>query len=188
MTPPLWRVNGGGRQEMSQRTAAMQAAHPLRRVGAAIPAVHPYLGRLIFCPDALDKRRRPVMIEREQKRNKMMSGNPRRLLREAERQFSVRVRIAVPRGGFGHQLSVMHAWLDEVCGETGWTAAPAGLSGIVNDAVAFCFDDAALAQAFINRFCCGYRPVEINRTVEGAFSLRSETPPPRRAALVHRTR
>ena len=116
-----------------------------------------------------------------------MSASPRKAQREAERQFPVRVRIAVPHGGFGRQLAVMHAWLDEVCGETGWTSAPAGFAGVVNDAVAFYFDDAAFAQAFVNRFCCGYRPVEINRTIEGAFSLRGEATPLRRAALVHKT-
>ena len=116
-----------------------------------------------------------------------MPGSPRKAQRDAERNFPVRVRIALPQDGFGRQLSVMHAWLDEVCGEAGWTSAPAGLVGVVNDAVAFYFDDAAFAQAFVNRFCCGYRPVEINRAVEGAFSLRTDAPAPRRAALVHKT-
>ena len=115
-----------------------------------------------------------------------MTASARRIQREAERQFPVRVRIAVPEGGFGRQLVVMHAWLDEVCGDAGWTSAPAGFTGIVNDAVAFYFDDTALAQAFVNRFCCGYRPVETNRTVEGAFSLREERPP-RAPALIHKT-
>ena len=112
-----------------------------------------------------------------------MPGNPRQIHRDAERRFPVRIRIAVPEGGFGRQLVVMHAWLDTVCGETGWSSAPAGMTGIVNDAVAFYFDDAGLAQAFVNRFCCGYRPVEvkreINRAVEGAFSLRGEVDPTR---------
>ena len=116
-----------------------------------------------------------------------MAASAKKTQREAERPFPVRVRIAVPPGGFGRQLTVMHAWLDEVCGGSGWTSAPAGLTGVVNDAVAFYFDDAAFAQAFVNRFCCGYRPVEINRAVEGAFSLRNETPAPRRAAPVHKT-
>jgi hypothetical protein len=107
-----------------------------------------------------------------------MPGNPRKAYHDAERRFPVRVRIAVPRGGFGRQLGDMHAWLDEVCGKAAWASAPAGLVGIVNDAVAFYFDDAAIAQAFVNRFCCGYRPVEVNRGAPGAFSLRSE---PRRA-------
>ena len=116
-----------------------------------------------------------------------MAASVRQTQCEAERRFPVRVRIAVPQGGFGRQLAVMHAWLDEVCGEAGWTSAPAGLTGVVNDAVAFYFDDAAFAQAFVNRFCCGYRPVEINRTVEGAFALRTEMPLSRRTALAHKT-
>jgi hypothetical protein len=107
-----------------------------------------------------------------------------RIQREAERQFPVRVRIAVPPDGFGRQLEIMHAWLDQVCGPTGWISA---LIGVLNDAVAFYFDDAAFAHAFVDRFCCGYRPVEVNRAVEGAFSLRTEMPAPRRAALPHKT-
>src|SRR4051812_18987230 len=51
--------------------------------------------------------------------------------------------------------------------------APAGLIGVLNDAIAFYFDDAAFAHAFVARFCCGYR-VE---AVEGAFALRNDTPP-----------
>jgi hypothetical protein len=116
-----------------------------------------------------------------------MRGSPGKALQEAERHFPVRLRIAMPQREFGRQLGVMHAWLDEVCGEAGWTSAPAGLTGVVNDAVAFYFDDTALARAFVNRFCCGYRAVEINRTVEDAFSLHGEAPPVRRAALVHKT-
>jgi hypothetical protein len=116
-----------------------------------------------------------------------MPGNSRKARDEAERQFPVRVRIAVPPGGFGRQLPVMYAWLDELCGPAGWTSAPAGLGGVINDAVAFYFDDAAFAQAFVNRFCCGYRPVETDRSVEGAFSLRGDAPTPRRIAFGHET-
>jgi len=116
-----------------------------------------------------------------------MPANPGQIRRDAEKQFPVRVRIAVPPDGFGRQLAVMHAWLDEVCGATGWVSAPAGLAGVVNDAVAFYFDDAAFAHAFVNRFCCGYRPVEVDRSVEGAFSLRSEQPMPRRIVPLHKT-
>jgi hypothetical protein len=96
------------------------------------------------------------MINQEQKGNIYMPGNPRQIYRDAERRFPVRVRIAVPEGGFGRQFAVMHDWLDAVCGDGGWSSAPAGLIGIANDTVAFYFDDAALAQAFVNRFCCGY--------------------------------
>jgi len=127
------------------------------------------------------------MIAIEQTGNHGMPANPGQLRREAERQFPVRVRLAVPSGGFGRQLAVMHAWLDEVCGPDGWTSAPAGLVSVVNDAVAFYFEDAAFAHAFVNRFCCGYRPVEVNRSVEGAFSLRTELPAPRRVASFHKT-
>src|SRR5580704_8793571 len=86
-----------------------------------------------------------------------MSRSSMRAKREAERRFPVRIRVAVPPDGFGRQLAVMHAWLDETCGPEGWHTAAAGLSGVVNDAVAFYFADAAFAYAFVNRFCCGFR-------------------------------
>ncbi len=116
-----------------------------------------------------------------------MATSAKHFRREAERSFPVRVRIAVPPHGFGRQLAIMHAWLDETCGADGWTSAAAGLAGVLNDAVAFYFEDAAFAHAFVNRFCCGYRPVEFNRTVDGAFSLRSDAPAPRRPAFGHKT-
>ena len=68
-----------------------------------------------------------------------------------------RVLIAVPPSGFGVQLRIMRAWLDQSCGPSGWQSAPAGLGGIVNDAVAFYFADRAAARAFVERFSCGYR-------------------------------
>lgn len=95
----------------------------------------------------------------------------RPLQRDTECQFPVRVRLAVPPDGFGRQLATMHAWLDETCGPRGWASAPAGIAGIVNDAVAFYFEDAAFANAFVNRFCCAYRLIEPDRSVPGAFSL-----------------
>ena len=72
-------------------------------------------------------------------------------------RWSWRVLVAAPSGGFGAQLRMMHTWLDQNCGPTGWALAPAGTGGIVNDAVAFCFADAAVASGFVERFCCGYR-------------------------------
>jgi hypothetical protein len=107
----------------------------------------------------------------------------KRAQREAERQYPVRMRIAVPPAGLGRQLEVIHAWLDETCGIGGWATAPAGLAGVINDAVAFYFADPAFAHAFVARFCCGYR-VE---TVEGAFAIRSGGPPPRREVPGHKT-
>ena len=69
-----------------------------------------------------------------------------------------RVLVAVPPSGFGGQLATMRAWLDTVCGPGNWASAPAGLDGVVNNAVAFYFADAAFARTFIGRFSCGYRP------------------------------
>jgi hypothetical protein len=103
--------------------------------------------------------------------------------RETERRYPVRVRIAVPPEGLGQQLALMHAWLDDTCGAPGWAAAPAGRVGVVNDAIAFYFADAAFAHAFVARFCCGYR-VE---TIGGAFAVRSGGASPRRSAATHKT-
>ena len=71
--------------------------------------------------------------------------------------FRWRVLVAVPPAGFGAQLLVMRAWLDDTCGHSGWATGPAGTDGIVNDAVAFYFADPDDARAFVGRFCCGYR-------------------------------
>lgn len=103
--------------------------------------------------------------------------------RGAERRYPVRVRIAVPPDGLGHQLTLMYAWLDDTCGGDGWATAPAGSIGVVNDAIAFYFADAAFAHAFVARFCCGYR-IE---TIAGAFAIRNDAPAPRRAAASHKT-
>lgn len=103
--------------------------------------------------------------------------------RQTEERYPVRVRIALPPEGLGRQIEVMHGWLDETCGSEGWAMAPAGFVGIRNDAIAFYFDDAAFAHAFVARFCCGYR-VE---TIGGAFALRDKAPPPRREISAHKT-
>ena len=113
-----------------------------------------------------------------------MSRSSVQAQREAERRYPVRVRIALPPVGLGRQLALMHAWLDETCGGDGWAKAPAGHAGIVNDAIAFYFENAAFAHAFVARFCCGYR-VE---TIAGAFAVRAEAAAPkRRPPLAHRT-
>jgi hypothetical protein len=101
----------------------------------------------------------------------------------AERCYPVRVRIAVPPEGLGRQLALMHAWLDETCGTGGWATAPSGLAGVANDAIAFYFQDAAFAHAFVARFCCGYRVA----TIVGAFVADRSDPPPRRSAAAHKT-
>ena len=109
-----------------------------------------------------------------------MTRASRQAQREAERQFPVRVRIAVPPEGLGRQLMLMHGWLDETCGAAAW--ASAGTIGVVNDAIAFYFESATFAHAFVARFCCGYR-IE---TIAGSFALRRDEPPPRRGAGVHK--
>ena len=77
----------------------------------------------------------------------------------------------------------MHAWLDENCGADGLAMTPAGLRGVLNDAVAIYFLDAALAAAFVSRWCAGSK-VEIS---EGAFQFRKDQPVPRVQATAHRT-
>jgi hypothetical protein len=64
----------------------------------------------------------------------------------------------------------MTAWLDANCGTGNWGMAPAGIRGVVNDALAIYFLDAALANAFVARWCIGYRA----ETVEGSYRLRED--------------
>ena len=103
--------------------------------------------------------------------------------RDSERRFPVRIRLGIPAGGLGDRLNQMHAWLDEHCGLTGWAMAPAGTRGVVNDALAIYFLDAALASAFVNRWCTGQK----THIDEGAFVVREDAPAPRIAAKHHKT-
>jgi hypothetical protein len=103
-----------------------------------------------------------------------MPGNPRELITGAERRFPVSIRIAVPPEGLGRQHARMTAWLDENCGADRWAITPSGTRGVLNDAVSIYFPDAALAVAFVARWCMGYR-VE---TAEGAFRVREDEPTP----------
>lgn len=72
----------------------------------------------------------------------------------AERFFPVRVRVAVPVGGFGRQLDEMHGWLNLHAGRGRFSiqGAPNDL-GV--DAACFYFMDVKLAQAFVEWFACG---------------------------------
>jgi hypothetical protein len=65
-----------------------------------------------------------------------MPGNPRAIITEAESRFPIRIAIRVPLDGFGQRYAAMCLWLDEICGIKGWSLAPAGTRGILNDAVA----------------------------------------------------
>jgi hypothetical protein len=84
----------------------------------------------------------------------------------------------VPVGGLGSQLTEMHAWLDENCGADGWAMTPAGLRGVLNDAVAIYFRDATSAAAFVVRWCA-LSEVEVS---DGAFPVRDDQPVRRVAA------
>ena len=61
--------------------------------------------------------------------------------------------------------------------------APAGMAGIINDALALYFEDPAFAHAFVARFCCGYRVA----TIDDASIIRRGARPARRTAAVHKT-
>ena len=97
------------------------------------------------------------------------------MISEAERRFPIRIRLALPAGGFGTGLTEFHAWLDDNCGANGWAMTPSGLRGVVNDAVALYFLDPALAAAFVARWGAGSK-VE---AVDGVFGLRDDELAPR---------
>jgi hypothetical protein len=54
-------------------------------------------------------------------------------------------------------LGWWNAVLDENCGADGWAVTPSGTRGVLNDAVSIYFPDAALAGAFVARWCIGYK-------------------------------
>jgi hypothetical protein len=112
-----------------------------------------------------------------------MAASSKLMITEAERRFPVRVRVAVPQAGFGQRLTEMHGWLDENCGVDGWLMTPSGLRGVVNDAVALYFLQAAHAAAFVARWCRHAAP-EIE---DGVFQMREDAPRPRQSPPLHRT-
>ena len=112
-----------------------------------------------------------------------MAASSKLMITEAERRFPCRIKLAVPAGGLGSRLTELHAWLDENCGADGWAMTPAGLRGVINDAVAIYFLDATLAAAFVSRWCVGSR-VEIS---DGAFQVREDQPSRREGAGLHKT-
>jgi hypothetical protein len=112
-----------------------------------------------------------------------MAASSRLMVTEAERCFPCRIKLAVPANGFGAQLNDMHVWLDENCGADGWAMTPAGLRGVVNDAVAVYFRQATLAAAFVSRWCA----TALAEVSGGAFCLREDQPVPRVVAPLHKT-
>jgi hypothetical protein len=105
------------------------------------------------------------------------------MIDEAERRFPVRIKMAVPAGGFGTRLTDMNAWLDTNCGADGWAMTPAGFRGVVNDAVAIYFLDPASAAGFVARWCATSK-VEITN---GAFHIREDEPKQRVPLRDHKT-
>src|SRR4051812_8545793 len=65
-------------------------------------------------------KRQTIAIRPTYRRRNSMAARSRMMISDAERRFPVRVRIAVPAGGFGRRLEGMHAWLDANCGAHGW--------------------------------------------------------------------
>ena len=78
-----------------------------------------------------------------------MAAKSKLMIWEAEKRFPVRIKLAVPAGGLVDRLNQMNAWLDANCGADGWAMTPAGLRGIVNDAMAIYFLDPASATGFV---------------------------------------
>ena len=76
----------------------------------------------------------------------------------------------------------MTAWLDGNCGVDGLGDDTVGARGVLNDAVSIYFLDAALASAFVARWCAGSR-VE---TEDGVFRMRGDEPASRIGAGLHR--
>jgi hypothetical protein len=104
-------------------------------------------------------------------------------VREAERRFPVRVRIAVPPEGLDSRLDQIIAWLDANCGADEWTSTPSSTRGVANDALAVYFLDATIASAFVARWCAAQR-IEI---AGGVYRARDDEPTPRVGAALHRT-
>jgi len=112
-----------------------------------------------------------------------MAASSKLMIGDAERRFPVRIRIAVPPQGLGSRLDEIKEWLDANCGADGWAITPSGLRGVLNDAVAIYFLDAALAAGFVARWCRRSRA----ETVAGAFQVRHDAPLARQTARIHRT-
>ena len=105
------------------------------------------------------------------------------MIAEAERRFPVRIRIALPVGGFGERLNQIQSWLDQSAGADGWAMTPSGVRGVVNDAVVIHFADVAITGAFVARWCQAQR-VEI---ADGLYRVREDEPARRIGAAHHKT-
>src|SRR5947208_16924759 len=100
-----------------------------------------------------------------------MAARSRRM---AARRFPVRIKIAVPDGGFGERLNQIQEWLDQNTGADGWAMTPSGTRGVINDATAIYFADAAIASAFVARWCAGQKPNIAGRRRHGTGRRRGD--------------
>jgi hypothetical protein len=122
-------------------------------------------------------------LPRHERKGNTMAASSRLMITVAERRFPVRIRIAMPAGGFGERLNRMQSWLDQNAGADGWAMTPSGIRGVVNDAVAVHFADVAIASAFVARWCQAHR-VEI---ADGLFRVREDEPAQRIGTGHHKT-
>ena len=75
----------------------------------------------------------------------MMAVKP--AVRDAERRFPVRIRIAVLPEELGRRLDQMNAWLDANYGADAWAIAQSGIRGVVNDALTIYFPRSGRSRA-----------------------------------------
>jgi hypothetical protein len=76
-----------------------------------------------------------------------------------------------------------HARLNDNRGADAWENHGGRMRGVVNDAIAVYFRDAALAAAFAARWCAPAGP----GVSEGFLRIRDDAPAPRIAARPHKT-
>ena len=112
-----------------------------------------------------------------------MAASSRLMIGEAERRYPVRIKIAVPVGGFSERLNRMNEWLDQNAGADRWAITPAGFRGVVNVAIAVYFADFSIAGAFVARWC----RVGKVETINGLFLIRDAEPTKRSVAKDHRS-
>jgi hypothetical protein len=112
-----------------------------------------------------------------------MAASSRLMITEAEGRVPLRLRVVIPPTDFGEHLNRMHAWLDDTCGADGWSITPAGMRGVINDAVAVYFRDGTLAAAFVARRCAP----ATRGMAEGFFRVRDDEPAARVPAPHHKT-
>ena len=97
-----------------------------------------------------------------------MPGNPRAIVTEAAPIPHADRHQGAP-GGIGRLYPAMTEWLNENCGIKGWSIAPAGTRGILNDAVAVYVSSPTCAVSFVARWCIPGDP-------PGFYGLRDQEP------------